>query len=495
LGRLLFSLSSLSFVGYAIGFVNQIIIANKFGTSAELDIYLLALSVVNFGWFFIGPINEISIPNFFQQAKNSTQAGSEYFSKVLNIILVFSAILSILIYVLLPTIFQYVSSGVNIDYNQFQENVLFLLPIIFLTAITQFFQAILNSMSKYIAQSIGKVVTASISVIFLLLFFDYLGIKAIIFAMELGLVVLSLLQFYFIFKLNIHYKPFGGIIGDKTYYKHMLALSFTYLLSAIQLVYERFVFISFGDGVLSSYNYSQALLQVPQMIVVTGVVAIVWTNFMNKIYENDIDRGLDELFIIAFNSFIIAMFVAVTISIFSKEIVYILFYRGEFDMHSLEKTSYILYVLIYAFPFLVFSSVIGRALVALKKIKILLKINISTSIVLILLLFISYKLENMLLSLFVIVLVHFLVVLYKLNIYSKFYKNQSDILKKSFISGIQTAGIILIYIFIISILKDLINIDVNTEKIKLLIKLFLIGIIMIGSIFLFLKFKNEGRKR
>lgn len=433
MGRLLFSLSSLSFVGYAIGFVNQIIIANKFGTSAELDVYLLALSVVNFGWFFIGPINEISVPDFFKEIKKSSHDGSEYFSKVLNIILLFSFTLSLLIYVYLPNIFNYVSSGMIINYSQFKENILFLLPIIFLTAITQFFQAVLNSMSKYIAQSIGKVVTASLSVIFLLLFFDYFGIKAIIFGVELGLIILAVLQFYFIFKLNIYYKPFSSIISEIGYYKHISALSFMYLLSAIQLVYERFVFMSFGDGVLSSYNYSQALMQVPQMIVVTGVVAIVWTNFMNKIHENEIDKGLDELFNIALNSFIIAMFVAVTISIFSKEIVYILFYRGEFDMNSLEKVSFNLKYLIYGVPFLILNSLVLRAFYSLKLINEVLILSIYISFMTFILLFIAFQINSIIIALLILVITQSIGVIYKFVIlYKKFkYINKEIILNIS----------------------------------------------------------------
>ena len=114
--KLVFSLSSLSLVGYTIGLLNQIIIANKFGTSAELDIYLLALAVVNFGWFFIGPINEISIPDFFKNTKESNQKGSLYFSRVLNIILLISLTISLLMYTFLAQIFEYISKNIDINY-------------------------------------------------------------------------------------------------------------------------------------------------------------------------------------------------------------------------------------------------------------------------------------------------------------------------------------------------------------------------------------------
>lgn len=475
--KLIFSLSSLSFIGYSIGFVNQIIIANKFGTSTELDIYLLAFSVVNFGWFFIGPINEISIPNLFQQTKKSKESGSIYFSKILNIILLFSVIMSIVIYLFLPDIYIYISSDKNINYSEFKENILLLMPIIFLTAITQYFQVVLNSMSKYIAQSIGKIVTASISVCFLLLYFDNFGIKAIIYGLEIGLIILTILQFYFIYKLNISYKPVGGIITEKTYYKHVLALSFTYFLSSLQVIYERFVFISFGDGVLSSYNYSQALLQVPQMIVVTGIVTIVWTNFMKKIHDNDINEGIDELFSIALNAFIIALYISITISIFSKEIVFVIFKSGEFNTKSLEMTSQILQISIFLLPLMIFINIIGRSFTALKEIRIMLRINFLMFILLMIALYAGYLFSSIKLILIFQIIVYLFILFISIFFLKQLYE-ESNMMKVNFSKLIFTIFLLCLIFLFFQYFQDLYN-EIES-KIYLIL---LIAICMIIAIF------------
>ena len=483
--KLIFSLSSLSFVGYAIGFINQTIIAKRFGTSAELDTYLFALSVVNFGWLFIGPVNEISIPIFFKEYKLANENGSIYFSRVLNVILLLSIIMSFLIYVFLPFIFSYVSSGTNIEYIQFRKNILILLPIIFLTAITQYFQVVLNSMNKYIAQSIGKIVTAAISVIFLLFTFDGLGIKAIIFGMEFGLITLSLLQFYFIFKHKIYYQPFSGVLIDKLFYKNIIALLLTYLLSALQLVYEKFVFMSFGNGVLSSYNYSQALYQIPQMIVTTGVLAIVSTNFMNKIHENEIDEGLNKLYDIAINSFIIAMFAAITISIFSKEIVYILFFRGNFTYESINQTSDILFLVIFALPFLVISSILGRVLVILKKIRIQIWINVFTAVTSILFLFLSFFTKNKTLGIISIIPINLILVIYILIIYKSFYIEIKN--KKSIINKTLYVKVLFLFLYTLALLfyKFYLNINIGLNKLIVLKELIFVFIIFSLSIIIY----------
>lgn len=481
-----FSLSILSFFGYAVGFLNQLIIAKKFGTSSQLDLYLLSLSVVNFGWFFVGPINEISIPDLFIEIQKSKKLGSIFFSKVFNIILIFCFLMSGMILIFLPFIYRYVTSGAKINYPDFEINVYLLLPIILLTALSQYFQTVLSSLNEFTAQSLGKIVTASISVLFLVLFFDLLEIKSIIFGMELGLFFFCLVQYLLIKNLNIYYMPLSGVIIEKKYYKYIFALIFTYFLSALQLLFERFVFMSFGPGTLSSYNYSQALLQVPQMIVVTGVVAIAFTNFMTKVHLNDINNGLDELFSIAIKSFFASVIISITIYVLSREIVYLLFFRGKFDLNSLNKTSDILKILIFTLPFLVFSSILGRAIVALKRFNILLKINSFTSISLIILLAISYWLGNIIFCLLIFIVIHFFASAYKVFIYDDFYDFKNNIVKRSFVGLFKSTLTILIYSISVFAAINFMDFDLIFENI--IFKLFCFGVLMAPFLLAIFKF-------
>lgn len=463
--KLLFSLSVLSLIGYGIGFVNQIMIANKFGTSPELDLYLLALSVVNFGWFFIGPLSELSFSDFFKKALSSTEEGSIYFSKTLNLILVLGVFMSTIIYLFSYQIYTVILPTKTLPFSNFKINLFHLLPIILLTSITQYLQVVLNTMSRYIAHGVGKIITASISVVFLFYFFDVLGINALIWGMEIGLFVLCIIQFYLLISLKIYYFPLVGVVINKTYYHHLSALSLTYLLSAFQVVFERFVFMSFGIGILSAYNYSQTLLQVPQMIVVNGIVTVVSTEFINKIHQNDIDNGLDKLFDIALESFFVAFATAITISIFGKEIIYLLFYRGKFSVDSINNTSFILRILIFSFPLIVFNNILGRALVALKKIKLLIQINIFSSLSVIVMLLISYKINNIYLSIITLVSGHFLIIVFKLYKYQDLYLDGGLNLMSIRKGIIKKVSYILIYAVFLLLIR--VALDSNFELIPI----------------------------
>jgi putative peptidoglycan lipid II flippase len=369
-----------------------------------------------------------------------------------------------------------------------------LLPIILLTSVSQFFQVVLNSLSKYIAQSIGKIVTSFISVVLLLLLMDFCGLRAVVLGLEFGLVVLILLQYIIITKSRISYFPRAGFILDNSFYRNTIWLSLTYLITAIQLVYEKFVFLSFGNGVLSSYNYSQALFQIPQMIIVSGVLAIVSTNFMKNILDDEINSGLDNLYKIAFNSFIISAFVAVSISIFSEEIVFILFFRGKFNYNSFIQTVSILRILIFAFPLLVIGSVLGRALVALKKFNQLTIINLFNSIFLIISLYISYLFQNLIFCVSTIIFIHFVIVCYKLKIYESLYISEINSRKKGTVNiMIGFLLIVLFAAFLLWIKSYFINIF-SISQISLILESISALTILVVFVFFYFKLIESNEK-
>lgn len=487
--KLVFSLSSLSLIGYFIGFLNQIVIANKFGTSSELDMYLLALSIVNFGWFFVGALNETAIPPFFNRYKDSFLGGSVFFSQILNLLLLLSLLSMSIIYFGLDFIYMhFVDNGEMGDYGEFSQYVNLLLPVILLTVMTQFLQAVLNSLHKFIAQSIGKIVTASFTLFFMLFFIDILEIKAILFGLEIGLVALMLLQFALIHREDVHYRMFNGFLRDKKFYLDSVMLIFTFSVSAFQIFFERFVFVSFGDGALSSFNYASALIQVPQYIVISGIVAISWTKFMTYYNANENEKGLVNLGFIAFMSFFSSALLAAFINVYSKEIIYILFFRGEFSYESLEKASFIVKYLALSLPFIVVGNLLGRAFSTMRMIKIMAKINLFSALMSAVILAFAYSHQIMLVAALTPFLVHLVIVGYKIYLYEKMFS-----CKYIFWTWMKTmlAGCVLffIYWFTLDVFHD--DFADNIAKLAILFSLSWPLLLMATATFLTYKISNS----
>ena len=100
---------------------------------------------------------------------------------------------------------------------------------------------------------------------------------------------------------------------DKGFYRGVIALSITYFGTAILPVFEKIIFLVFGVGFISSYNYAFLLLQVPLQVISAGVIAVAWTGFMESLRENNHDDALDGLYDLSLNAFIVSCFVAMCI--------------------------------------------------------------------------------------------------------------------------------------------------------------------------------------
>jgi len=490
----MFSLSSLSLVGYGIGFLNQVLIANRFGSSAELDLYLIALSVVNIGWFFSGPISEVTIPQFFDKAKLNISSGSLYFSQILNNIFIFSFLSSCMIYTLLPFIFYHINSENVFSYVVFEDVVVSLVPIILLCAVNHFFQGVLNSLSVFIAQSVGKIITAIISMIILIMYFDLLGIQAIIYGLEVGLFTFVIIQFILIRRLGVKYVLFTSPFLGKRFYKATGALSLTYFGTALLPVFEKIIFLIFGIGFISSYNYAFLLLQVALQVISAGVIAVAWTSFMESLRNNNNDSALDGLYNLSLNAFIVSFFVAMFIFFSSKEFVYIVFYSGNFDEDSLYLTSKLLKLLIWSLPFFIVNALLSRALVTINGVRAVVVGNLISILFTFTLLFLAYQYESYIFAVTVPVIIQILLAIYYISQYRNSYKNK-NIFHIKFVKTFVSLILIILFFGGFSLLFEMNIFILGKPKSELLIFLIYSSLIYIASAFIVIAIKNKLTSR
>lgn len=420
--RVVFSLSSLSLVGYGVGFLNQVIIANRFGVSQELDIYLVALSIINIGWFFAGPISESSIPHFFEKKEQSLEKASRYFSSIVFNIFFFSMLSCVLIYIFLGYIYEFVGYSSSISYDYFKAICVSLLPIILLSALNHYFQSVLNALGFFIGQSIGKIITALISMLFLTLYSSTLGVEAIVYGLEIGLIIFLIFQYYLIVKSGIKFSFFGKFFLSASLYLGILSLSVTYLITASLPLLEKYTFSNFGEGFISSYNYAFLLMQVPLQVVSSGIIAVAWTNFMTLIRNDDRELALIGLFRIALNVFIIMFFVAIFLYKYSIESIYIVFFSGEFGEESLYLTAEMFSFLVLSLPFFIANTLLSRAIVTLLGVSKVVIANIITIAISVLVLYASIQLNNYVLASIAPLISQFILMFYYAYFYSKLFE-------------------------------------------------------------------------
>lgn len=375
------SMSVFTAFGYVIGFGNQVVIASSFGTSADLDVYLFAFSLISFCWFFVGPIIEVSIPVLVRRFSLDQDKANDFFTSILNLIFVLSTISFIFIYLLSDVAVGMLSSDEPVYSEDLKSYILMLVTTVYLMALTMFLQAVLNAVGVFIAQAASKFILALVQLICLIILIQHYAINAIIISLQISLGVLLVVQVYILYKKGIKYRFLKVLTFESELLKRIFILSTTFGLSSVQLIYERYVYLNTAEASLAAFNYSFTLLQIPQAVLISGLVAFMWTKLMAAINENRFKQALESLNSVVYHSLIYVSALSVFIFIYSEEILYLLYYRGEFGVAAVTKTAHYLQYLIASLPFLAINVLLGRVFVALGRLRFMVLLNVLSFLV------------------------------------------------------------------------------------------------------------------
>jgi len=365
-------LMGLSLIAYPLGFLNQILMSNYFGTSAQVDAYWIVLTIINLVGFYFGPAKEGLVPEFFKRRRADQAAGDRYFSEIGNFLLIL-VLLSSLALFLFPDFFA--SLVVDAEREQLKGLVVellpYVIPLLFLLAATELLNGILIAFDKVILQNIGRIIGVVMSIAFLLLFARQWQIKAVIYAAVLAPFVLLIIQVRELRRAGLKYHPFSPPRADKQFRKMTGALLLAYAFSQVHAIVERNTFSHFGEGVIAAFQYAGSIHHIPQNVFILAISTVLWPVFMEVTRQQDYLQ-LRRLTVQACKVLLVGLgFMTVFAWLFAENIVFVLFYRGAFNATSLAWTTSSLKALVLALSPLGVSLLIGRVLVSLQRAKII----------------------------------------------------------------------------------------------------------------------------
>ena len=355
-------LAGLSSIGFLLTFASQLLISYYFGTSAELDAYWLALAVVQVFTFYVGPAREALVPEI---SKRSSEAASRYFSSALNLIL-----LCLFGSVLLIALFRGPIASVMVAAAQpeLQERLravlLVMAPLALLMPLTELFNNVLVAFHRLLTQGLVRIASSAVLIAALVMAARSAGIDAAVGGLLLGNVLALALLWRTSSKLGLHFDWHAKPSADAAFLRLGGALVVAFGASQLYVIFERNTFTSFGEGVVSAYQYGAALSQVPQMVLVGTLATAIWPQALEAARNRD---GTATARLLAESlTLLVPMlaFISVFAHVFAKPLVYVLFFRGAFDERSLELTTHALSIYVLALPVLAISTVLGRVLVS-----------------------------------------------------------------------------------------------------------------------------------
>ncbi len=319
--------------------------AHFFGVSIEKDTWLLSISIIIFIDLAIwGPVNETFRTKFIYLKK---QEGELKALNKVKSLLFFITLISIVIVINLVLFPEIVINIFSSSYSETQrveltKMIKIVAPVLLFTQLSAILTSILNAYDSFITPEISAIATAIVNIIVILIFAPYVGIYSLVISYYLSYVLLLLLLFRQISKLNINFYLSNKEINFrdfKLFFVFALPFFFPYFFGQISTIIEKLLVSSIGIGNLSLIDYSRKfsdiLNNVLTSVLVTILVPILSQNFIEKekkLFVNNFFQ-IFQLGMI-FLSFIIPFFV-----LNSKIIVNIFFDMGKIDTIRLLEIS------------------------------------------------------------------------------------------------------------------------------------------------------------
>ncbi len=369
-------------MGFVLSLVNQVLFSYYFGTSAELDAYWLALTLVQIATFYMGPAREAIVPAFSKHLAHKSSDAADYFSQAFNLfVLVLLASVGLLAFV------PGVLSALVVDNQQkalYERVVLVAVsvaPLAVLMPMCELFSNLLTAYHRVLTQSVVRIASGVMLALCLVLFATRWGINAAVAGIVAGQVAACVLLLSALAKAGLRYQWRSLPRVDMDFLRLAGALLISYGVSQLYILFDRNTLTLFGEGIVSAYQYATTLANAPQMILIASLTTVIWPRALTAARLRQVQLT-EELVRNALNLLTPALgLVMIFGALFAKQIVHVLFFRGAFDERSVTLTSLCFSAAVLALPFVGLSLVVGRVLVSHQAARSLVAVGVGSAVV------------------------------------------------------------------------------------------------------------------
>ncbi|MFJ8246331.1 murein biosynthesis integral membrane protein MurJ [Peribacillus asahii] len=339
----------LTIVTRVLGFLREIIIAYKYGTSITVDNYVAAQTIGELigNVIIVGALSTYVI--LFLNDK-----GTVYLKRIFIFALIFSLFLSGVIFINSKVIAQFlVINSTYLDVDVISNYILLLSPTIVLLGLASVLNSYLQFKGKFL-QPILSIIFMNGIFIFSLLLLDSMSFfnKDNILPYSYLLSIIAYFLYSFMVTLITFYTNDLNQKEEKFEYASMMLILIEFFpilittaINRLTLITDR-IFAGGGQsGELAAFNYATKLINLPIAIIGTSLVNIMFVNFIKtKVEKGKLGSEYVRLLLI------IGLIVTIFMCTFSELIVKNVYGYGEFSDESVKRTAVILQFLSLTIP-------------------------------------------------------------------------------------------------------------------------------------------------
>lgn len=346
----IFGVSGVVLISKFSGFIREMVIAERFGTTSEYDVFLIAIAVpIFFNVVVVRSVNFLSVPFLTRQLSETDKiAGKRNIWSVYNSNLMVVITICLAVIALAPQLVRLISE--NLSATEFSQGVIYcrLATLLILLSYHESFLRSALNVKKHFAYPIAGIIINNVVIITLIYIFSgRLSVGAILLGLLTGVLVQNI--FLLLRLWNVRFFGFFNLkLFNKTV-RHTLSAGATIItiemLMRAFFIIDRYYAADMTAGVVSALNYCSLLVMLPVSVVGYAIAAVTFPYLSERTGPSHRREFSDLLKKSLSLSLTIAVPAGIFYFIFAEEITAAVFLRGAFDLTSLRLTSEILITL------------------------------------------------------------------------------------------------------------------------------------------------------
>lgn len=326
-----------------VAFAKQAVIAYYFGATVETDIYFIA-------WGFVSGISEaivkalgvsvVAIYTTIRVTKGKEEA-ARLVNGLLEVILPLFFLLTCVIMAFAPSVSWILAPSYKAD--SLALLVIFmqiLAPLLLFTGTEFVFSAVLDSHKSFFIPRLHSFIYSVVVILACIFLSGKYGIGSLVIAQYVSSFVFLCVMFVSIKK---YHSLFLVKLSDIPELRTVLYTGIPLFIgnSAVQInqIVDKSITSSLGAGATSALSYCHSIEQLITNIMIVNIGNVMFANFAEFVARGDLDKIKNVLFK-AINM-LICLLVAISVFtvIFAKEIVSIIYLRGNFTYDAMAMTA------------------------------------------------------------------------------------------------------------------------------------------------------------
>ena len=333
-----------AFISRLLGLIREWLLADRFGASSDLDVYLTAFRVPDFIYniFIVGGIVVSFLPLFSEYFSEDKEKAWHFTSNLINILLFLLVLISAILFIFSPQIIGLIAPGFSLEARSQCVTLtrLMLLSPIFL-GLSNIFSGVLHYFNRFLAYGLCPILYNLGIILGILILSPKLGILGISLGVVLGAFLHFIIQLPSILDSGFKYKLIFDIKGHgiRRVFQLMLPRILGIVAQQINLVVITAIASTLAKGSIAIFNFANNLQSLPIGIIGISFATAAFPRFAQSQANNEKNEFLQEFWSIFRKITLYIIPISFFLFAFRNPIVNIILRHGQFSQVSAQLTA------------------------------------------------------------------------------------------------------------------------------------------------------------